>query len=212
MYHLSENKSDYWKGVASRLASIGKAVLDVAAPVAVEIGVGALISKACEKIELRIKLLYKRTAINSGITFLINLAGILFLVLRPFGEMVSAIVAVVCFVGAATVFLVKLILWCKSYGSHAVDVTKSIFHEKSIHTGIEQYVLKTFPYISLTYAGIDLGSAYVPALKNVPHIPQLIDFFVGYFWKKAALFTGIVLTYTIIILWIVKPILIHKYW
>ncbi|MBR4634375.1 hypothetical protein IKO50_05550, partial [bacterium] len=129
-----------------------------------------------------------------------------------FGERASSIVAVVFFAGAAVFFLVRLVLWCRSYGSQALGVTKSIFHEKSIHNGIEQYVLSTFPYISLTYAGIDVGSSYVPALKNVPRIPQLIDFFVGYFWKRVALFAGIVVTYTVVVLWVVKPILIHKYW
>ena len=191
---------------------ICKTALNVAAPVAVEIGVGTLISKACDKIELRLKQLYKRTAFNSGITFLINLTGILFLALRPFGDKLSAIVAIVCFAGATSFFLVRVILWCRFYGSHAIGVTKSMLHKKSIHTGIEQYVLKTFPYISLTYAGIDVGSVYVSALKNVPRIPQLIDFFVGYFWKRGVLFIGIVATYTIVVLWVVKPILIHKYW
>ena len=79
---MSPIKSDYWKGVASRLAALGKATLNMAAPVAVEVGVGTLVSKACDKIELKLKQLYKRTAINSGITFLINLVGILFLALR----------------------------------------------------------------------------------------------------------------------------------
>lgn len=209
---MSMTKSGYWKGVASRLASFGKAALNVAAPVAVEIGVDALISKACEKIELKLKQLYKRTAINSGITFLINLAGILFIALRPFGERTSSIVAIVCFAGATAFFLVRLILWCRSYGSQAVNVTKSVFHEKSIHTGIEKYVLSSFPFISLTYTGIDVGSVYVPALKKVPRIPQLIDYFIGYFWKRIALFFGIIITYTIVVFWIVKPILIRRYW
>ena len=209
---MSSKKSSYWKGVASRLASFGKAALNVAAPIAIEIGVETLISKACGKIELHLKQLYKRTAINSGITFLINLAGILFLALRPFGNKPSVITAVIFFTSATIFFLIRLILWCKSYGSQAIGVIKSIIHKKSIHTGIEEYVLKTFPYISLSYAGIDLGSMYVPALKNVPRIPQLIDFFVGYFWKRVALFFGIVVTYTIVVLWIGKPILINKYW
>lgn len=209
---LSPRRSGYWKGVASRLVSLGKVVLNVAAPVAIEAGVGALISKSCDEIELRLKKLYKRTAINSGITFLINLIGILFLALRPFGDRISAIVAVLFFASTAVFFLVRLVLWCRSYGFHAIEVTKSIWHEKSIHAGIEKYVLSTFPYISLTYAGIDIGSKYIPALKSVPRIPQLIDFFVGYFWKKVALFAGIVVTYTVVILWIVKPLLIHRFW
>ena len=209
---MSFKKSGYWNGVASRLASLGKVALDVAAPIAIEAGVNALVSKACDKIEFLLKQLYKRTAINSAITFLINLAGILFLALRPFGEKASAIVAVVFFVSAAIFFFVRVILWCRSYGSHTIGVVKSILHEKSIHTGIEKYVLAIFPNISLAYAGIDLGSVYVPALKTVPRIPQLIDFFVGYFWKRVALFAGIVATYTVVVVWVVRPVLIHRFW
>ena len=210
--NVSSTKSVYWKGVASRLATLGKAALNLAAPVAIEVGVGALISKACDKIELKLKELYKKTAINSGITFLINLVGILILALRPFGESASAIVAVVFFAAAAVFFWVRVILWCRSYGTQTVVVTKSVLQEKSLHTGIEKYVLSSFPFIALTYAGIDVGAAYVPALKTVPRIPQLIDFFVGYFWKRVALFTGIVTTYTVIVFWVVRPVLVKMFW
>jgi len=209
---VSPKKSGYWKGVVSRLVSFGKAALNVAAPVAVEIGVGTLINKACEKIELYLKKLYRRTTINSGITFLINLLGVLCLALKPFGKTGSAIVAIVFFASAAIFFLVRLILWCKSYGSQTVSVIKSIFKEKSFHAGIEKYVLSSFPYIALTYTGIDVGSVYIPALKNIPRIPQLIDYFVGYFWKRVVLFVGIIAVYTVAVLWIVKPILIHRFW
>lgn len=209
---MSPIKSDYWKGVASRLAALGKAALNMAAPVAVEVGVGTLVSKACDKIEIKLKQLYKKTAINSGITFLINLVGILILALRPFGDKASAIVSVVFFTGAAVFFWVRVILWCRSYGTQTFEVTKSVWHEKSIHTGIEKYVLSSFPFIALTYAGIDVGAAYVPALKTVPRIPQLIDFFVGYFWKRVALFAGIVAVYTVAVLWIVRPVLIKMFW
>ena len=205
-------KSDYWKGVASRLAALGKAALNMAAPVVVEVGVCALVSKACDKIEIKLKQLYKKTAINSGITFLINLFGILILALRSFGEKLSAIVAVIFFTGAALFFWVRVILWCKSYGTQTIEVTKSLWREKSIHIGIEKYVLSSFPFIALTYTGIDVGAAYMPALKNVPRIPQLIDFFVKYFWKRIALFVGIVATYTVAVLWVIRPVLIHRYW
>lgn len=209
---VSPKKSSYWESVASRLASFGKATLNVAAPVAVEIGVGALISKACEEIELHLKQLYKRTALNSGITFLINLAGILFLALRPFGDKASVITSIVFFTGATTFFIVRMILWCRSYGTQTVAVTKSIFREKRIHTGMEKYILSSFPFIALTYTGIDVGAAYVPALKNLPRIPQLIDYFVGYFWKKVAFFSGFFVTYTIIVFWLIKPILVKIFW
>ena len=87
---------------------------------------------------------------------------------------------------------------------------KSIRDSKSIHKGIEKYVYSYFPAIAFVYAGINIGEIYLPALKKVPDIPQLIDTFVGLFWKRLALYAGIVASYTIIIFGIIKPVLIYK--
>jgi hypothetical protein len=204
-------KSGYWKGVAARLGSIGKTALNAAAPVAINLGVSALISKACDEIELRLKKMYKKTAINSSISFCINLAAMLCLGFKPFGEKPSVVVSVVLFAGATIFFFVRLALGIKSYGRQVFEVSKNIFKTKSIHKGIEAYVLNNFLLISLAYAGIDLGSVYVPALRDVPRIPQLVDFFVKHFWKRFALYAGIVASYTISIYWILKPSLLQRF-
>ena len=156
---MSSKKSSYWKGVASRLTSLGKSVLDIAAPAAVNIGVDVLIGKACEKIETRLRQMYIKTARNSGITLLINLLGILFLVFRSFGELPSLIISFSCFFGATVFFIVRLILWIKKNGGQTMELMKSIVRMKSFHKGIEQYVLSSFPLISLAYAGILLETS-----------------------------------------------------
>ncbi len=207
----SKKKSGYWKGVAARLGSIGKTALNVAAPIAIDFGVSTLISKACDEIELRLKKMYKKTAINSSITFCINLAAMLCLGFKPFGEKASIVVSVILFVGATVFFFVRFAFGIKSYGRQVFEVSKNIFKTKSIHKGIEAYVLYNFPLISLAYSGIDLGSVYIPALRDVPRIPQLVDFFVNHFWKRFALYAGIVASYTISIYWILKPILIQRF-
>ena len=208
---MSSEKSNYWKGVASRLTSLGKSVFDIAAPVSVNIGVDVLIGKTCEKIEIRLKQLYIKTAQNSGITFLINLIGCIFLILRPFGKLPSMIISFSCFFGATVFFIVRLILWIKENGFQTMELTKSIVRMKSIHKRIEQYVLSSFPLISLAYAGIEIGETYIPALKQIPRIPDLVDTFTKIFWKRLVLFAGVVSVYTIIVFWIVKPILINRY-
>ena len=208
---MSSEKSNYWKGVAYRLTSLGKSVLDIAAPVAVNIGVDVLIGKACEKIETRLKQMYIKTARNSGITLLINLAGILCLIFRPFGQLPSLICTFTCFFGATIFFFVRLILWIKENGSQTMELIKSVISLKSIHKGIEQYVLTSFPLISLAYAGIEVGEPYLPALKQVPRIPELIDCFTKVFWKRIVLFAWIVITYTVSIFCIIKPLLLKKY-
>lgn len=208
---MSFEKSNYWKGVASRLTSLGKSVLDIAAPVTVNIGVDFLIGKACEKIETRLKQMYIKTARNSGITLLINLVGIFCLIFRPFGQLPSLICTFTCFFCATIFFFVRLILWIKENGSQTMELIKSVISLKSIHKGIEQYVLTSFPLISLAYAGIEVGESYLPALKQVPRIPELIDCFTKVFWKRVVLFLGVVSIYTVTVFWIIKPILIHRY-
>ena len=125
------------KRISSRLVNLLKAAVNIAAETAIDTSVNVLISKACEKIEISLKTLYKKTARNSIISFAINLLGIL------------------CF-------------------------------------------------------GINIGEIYLPALKKVPDIPQLIDSLIGLFWKRITLYAGIVASYTIIIFGIIKPVLIYK--
>ena len=67
--------------ISSRLISLLKVAINVAAEAAIDTGVNALITKACKRIEISLQSLYKRTARNSIITFTINLLGI-FLLLR----------------------------------------------------------------------------------------------------------------------------------
>ena len=204
-------KSNYWGGVAKRLSSLGKTAFNAAAPIAVRCGVSSLVSKSCDVVEDKLRKLYKKTAVNASITFALNLAGMLFLIFRPFGKMPSLVVSLIFFVSSTVFFSLCLALWIKSYGKTAVSVTKSILKQKSIHRGIESYVLGNFPVISLAYAGIDVGSVYVPALKEVPRIPQLIDFFVQQFWKKFALYAGIVCAYSIPLYFVLKPILLKNF-
>ena len=208
---MSSNKTNYWQGVVSRLFSLSKTVFDFAAPVAVNIGVDVLIGKACEKIETRLKKMYIKTARNSGITFLINLIGCIFLILRPFGKSLSLIISFSCFFGATVFFIVRLIIWIKENGSQTIELMKSIVKMQSIHKGIEQYVLSSFPLISLAYAGIEIGETYLPVLKQIPRIPELIDTLTKIFWKRLVLFAGIISIYTVTVFWILKPILLKKY-
>ena len=208
---MSSEKSNYWKGVASRLTSLGRSVFDIAAPVAVNIGVEVLIGKACEKIETRLKQMYLKTTRNTVITFLINLVGILCLIYRPFGQLPSHFFTFTCLFAATIFFFTRVVLWVKEKGSQTFELTKIIIRTKSLHTGIEQYILTNFPLISLAYAGIKLGETYLPALKQVPRIPELIDCFTKVFWKRVVLFTGLVSAYTITVFWIIKPILINHF-
>ena len=198
------------KRISSRLVNLLKAVVNIAAETAIDTSVNVLISKACEKIEISLKTLYKKTARNSIISFAINLLGILCLGIKPFGKQASIVIASTFFAVAGIFFIIRTIRFIKTYGKQGLTLINNIMDTKSIHKGIEKYVYSNFPAIAFVYAGINIGEIYLPALKKVPDIPQLIDSLIGLFWKRLALYAGIVASYTIIIFGIIKPVLIYK--
>lgn len=204
-------EADYWNSVADRLKSLGKAALNLAVPAAVDFAVNAAVEKSCSVIEEKLRKLYKKTGINTAISFSINLAGVLLLVLKPFGENISRYVAVAFFFASFVFWLVRTVLFINDYGKTTLEVSKAIIKEKSVYKGIEEYVLNSFPLISLCYAGVSLASEYVPALKDVPGISDFVKHLVKIFWKRVALFAGVMAVYTVMIFWIVKPILISRY-
>ena len=203
--HFSKNR------ISSRLFNLLKAAVNIAAETAIDTSVNVLITKACEKIEINLKTLYKKTARNSIISFTINLLGILCLGIKPFGKQISLIIASIFFAASGIFFIIRSIRFIRTYGKQGLTLMNSIMDAKSIHKGIEKYVYSNFPTIAFVYAGINIGEIYLPALKKVPDIPQLIDDLAGLFWKRFALYAGIVASYTIIIFGIIKPLLIYKF-
>lgn len=199
------------KRISSRLFNLLKAAVNIAAEAAIDTSVNVLISKACEKIEISLKTLYKKTARNSIISFTINLLGIVCLGIKPFGKQISLIIASIFFAASGIFFIIRSIRFIRTYGKQGLTLMNSIMDAKSIHKGIEKYVYSNFPAIAFVYAGINIGEIYLPALKKVPDIPQLIDSLIGLFWKRIALYAGIVASYTIIIFGIIKPLLIFKF-
>ena len=209
---MNYNHRHYFKNkISSRLVNLIKAAVNIAAEAAIDTSVNVLITKACEKIEINLKTLYKKTARNSIISFTINLLGILCLGIKPFGKQISLIIASIFFAASGIFFIIRSIRFIRTYGKQGLTLIKSIMDAKSIHRGIEKYVYSNFPAIAFVYAGINIGEIYLPALKKVPDIPQLIDDLAGLFWKRFALYAGIVASYTIIIFGIIKPVLIYKF-
>lgn len=199
---------NYWKSVGHRLLSLTKQVVDAAAPAAVDYAVESLINKACQAIELKLKELYKKTAVNSAINFVLNLAGVLLFVLKPFGLMASTITGSVFFAAAIVFTLVRFILYCKNYGKLTVGISKSILKERSINKGIACFVRSQFPTVSMIYTGIDLFSIYIPALNRIPQLEETVSLFIRLFWKRIITFIIILSVYTITVFWIIKPIIL----
>ena len=113
------------------------------------------------------------------------------------------------FVAAFIFWLVRLILYCKNYGRVTLAITKNVFRQHSLSKGISRFITEQYPLVTWTYAGIDLAATQFSALKEIPRLDDLVKLFIQNFYKRIALFAGILAFYTITVYWIIKPILIN---
>ena len=196
--------SAYWKRVAARLFRLGQAAVNAAIPQVLE----ASLNSACELIEEKLHQIYKRTIRNAAITLAINVAGMLVLIFHPFGKSVAAWISMAFFAGAFIFWLVRVILYCKNYGRITVAITRNVFKERNLSKGISRFITKEYPLVTWTYAGIDLAATQFSALKEIPRLEELVKLFIQNFWKRIALFAGLMAFYTITVYWILKPIML----
>ena len=199
--------SIYWKNLGTRLFSMGKAVVNVAISAAVKISINA----AYEQIEKKLHELYMKTVRNSAITLVLNAAGILILIFQPFGKQIATWICLAFFFAAFVFWLVRTILYCKKYGKVTIDISKNIIHSRSLSKGISKFITDEYPLVTLTYAGIYIASNHFSALKEIARLNELVKLFIQNFWKRLALFAGIMTFYTISVYWVIKPILIKLY-
>ena len=203
-------KSTYWNSVKNRFLSLASTVLQAAVPVAVDTAIILSVNKICSIIERKLAQIYKKTAINSAITLLLNILGILILLFQPFNRPSNLLLSGFLFFGSFAFWLFRTVNFIKKNGQTSYELLKYIYKEKSIYNGTEQYIIHTFPAISLIYTGIAIGEKYISSLHKIPRISDLAKYFVNYYKKQLFLFTGIVFTYTIFTYWIIKPLIIKS--
>lgn len=199
--------SKYWKKVGSRLASLGKAAVNAAIPAVVM----ASINSAYDLIENELHQLYLKTIRNSAITLALNVAGILILIFQPFGKLISTWICLGFFFASFVFWLVRMILYCNDYGKVTIDISKNIITQKSLSNGISKFITDEYPLVTLTYAGIDLAACQFSALKEIPRLNELVKLFIQNFWKRLVWFAGIMTFYTVTVYWVIKPILMKRY-
>ena len=199
--------SDYWKKVGIRLASLGKAAVNAAIPAVVM----ASINSACDLIEEKLHQLYFKTIRNSAITLALNATGILLLIFYPFGKQIAIWLCMTFFFASFVFWLVRMILYCKNYGRITIYISKNVANQRSLYKGISKFITDEYPLVALTYAGIDLAAYQFSALKEIPRLNELVKIFIQNFWKRLAWFAGIMAFYTITVYWVIKPILMKRY-
>jgi len=204
--------SKYWSGVGKRIGSLAKTAIKTAAPVAIDAMIVSAVNKVCDTVETKLNEIFKKSGINTLISFLLNLDGILLLARKPFGIQGSRIGAMLFFSGSFIFWIVRGILFWKNYGKTTIDTSKCILKKKSVSKGIETYILQNFPVIARVYTGVAISSEVIPYLKEVPEISDLVKVIVRMFWKKVAIFVSVLAVYTVVVLWILKPLLVSKFY
>ncbi len=199
--------SEYLKRVGTRLSGLGRAMVNAAIPTVVEV----TLNSAYELIETKLHQLYKKTLMNAAITFAINVVGVLFLILQPFGKDVSKWISLVFFAVAFIFWIVRVILYCKNYGWTTLAISKNVVKQKSLSKEISKFITDKYPLVTLTYAGIDFAASQFSALKEIPRLSELVKLFIQNFWKRIVLFAGLFTFYTITVYWLIKPILLRIY-
>ena len=108
-------------------------------------------------------------------------------------------------------WLVRMILYCKNYGRITIDISKNVANQRSLYKGISKFITDEYPLVAITYTGIDLAAYKFSAFKEIPHLNELVKIFIQNFWKRLAWFAGIMVFYTITVYWVIKPILMKRY-
>ncbi len=187
----------YWGSVRQRIVSLGNTVVNSTTPVLINYAV----DKTCRIIESKIKHMYINSFVYSGVFFILNFIGLWIFRHNSIGEL-TYFVATCFFSVALIIWLVRACLFIRRYGNISVEITRHIVKEMSVSKGIESYTLELYPILTMTYAGIDLFSTKLPALKTIPRIADFVRYLVKKFWKRLALYVCSIFTYTMFLCFI----------
>ena len=167
-------------------------------------------NKICPLIKANLDTFYKRTVINSLITLVLNVVGMIFVIFDPFGEKTSYIIATLFFVVAFSFTLCRFIVFMinKQYREITFQLIQHIWKTKSVSNGVKIVVLDSIPKLATLYKGIDVMSNVLPALEKIPDIQEIIKYIINIFWKRFILFIGLFVFYTIMFYGVLKPLVL----
>lgn len=167
-------------------------------------------SRVCPLVKEKLDTFYKNTIVNSLITLVLNIIGVLFVIFDPFGVKVSCIIAYTLFFVAISFTIYRFVSFIvnKKYREVCIQLIQSVWRTKSIANGIKEVVLINITNLAMLYKGIDIISNFFPALEKVPDVQGVIKYIIGLFGKRLAWFIGVFAIYTIMFYFIIKPLLL----
>lgn len=147
------------------------------------------------KIDFKLKEIFYLMLLNSVITFVINITGILILIFKPAGEY-SKYFAIGIFTIAFIYTVVRLVRYFMQYGKVTLGIVKLIFENKSLSKGVSLYVQETYPVITKVYAGINVAKNFIPGLDSIPDFDMIVRDFINHFKKKVILVSALFVLYS----------------
>mgnify|MGYP003291896347 CR=1 FL=1 len=174
-------------------------------PKAVEKAKNKLQESYYEKIDIKLNEIFHLMLVNSLITFVINMAGITVLLLKPAGDS-SRYIAFGIFSITIIYSLIRVFIYLKQYGKVTFGIFKLVRKEKSLSKGVSIFVQETYPSITMIYAGISIAQKFVPGLDSIPDFDKIVNEFINHFKKKVILVSSMFLLYSLVI-FILKVVL-----
>lgn len=178
----------------------------------ISFAVDVSVEKICTNIDARLRIFFKNTLVNFSIIAGLNGLGMLCLLFSPFGERGSKTVTLFFLFSSFVYGLVRFVIFVKNYGRQTVGIVKKIWKTKSVSKGIECYVYSQYPSLREFYRRLDFASQFVVALKQIPKIHDIAQDIIRIYWKRIAMFGGI-LTFSYIVFYgMVRPLIWLKCW
>lgn len=151
-----------------------------------------------EKIDFKLKEIFYNMLLNSIITFVINITGIVILIVKPVNEY-SKYIALGIFVISFIYTLVRIILYFRQYGKVSIGIAKLVIKNKSLSKGISQYIQETYPTITTVYAGINVAKQFIPGLDTIPDFDNIVKDFINHYKKKVLIVVSLFVLYAVVI-------------
>lgn len=183
---------------ASVILLVFKEVSRYVVPKIIEKATNKIQESYYEKIDFKLKEIFFSLLLNSVISFVINVTGIVILLVKPAG-VYSKYVAFGLFAITFIYSLIGFIKYIKNYGKVSLGIFKLVLKEKSLSGGISKYVQETYPVITMIYAGIDIAQHFVPGLDSVPDFDSIVKDFIKHYRKKVVLVAVMFLLYSLVI-------------
>lgn len=153
-----------------------------------------------QKIDEKLNKLFSSIMLNTVITFFINAAGCLILILKPFGEPASRYISITIFSGIFVYAVIRFVIYVNEYGYLTKKIAGSIYKKKSISEGLSDFLCTEYRYIAWFFNGLEIVKNAIPELKEIPDAPQIISTFERHYKKRTILFFSFLGLYTVLVM------------